>query len=140
MIAAIPSKRLASIATRADAKRSAPQQSEGALQRSIVDFVRLVCPQLLVFAIPNASHRTIGGFAGNGVAGLYPGIHDLCLLAPLGRVYFVEVKVAGGVLSAVQSAVHIKMTTMGVPHCVARSIEDVRVALRNWNIETREAT
>lgn len=124
--------------SRTGAHRTA--QSESDIQRGIVNFVRTVAPQCLTFAIPNASRRTALGFATNGVPGLYPGIQDVCVVAPLGRAHFIEVKTDKGQLRKEQEAVKARMALMGVPHCVARSIDDVREALKAWKIETREVT
>lgn len=113
-------------------------QSEQSIQRDIVSYLRSVAPHCLTFAIPNAARRTAGGFASNAVAGLTPGIPDLCVIAPSGVAHFIEVKTNSGRLSDVQETIRMRLIKMSVPYCVARSISDVRIALRHWKIETRE--
>jgi len=114
--------------------------SEASIQRAIVDYLRAVLrPDCRVAAIPNAARRTRTGRAANAVAGLSPGLFDLMIIEAGGGVYFIEVKTAKGVLSAAQSEWKDWLVKHFVPHCVARSVDDVRAALVHWRIETREA-
>ena len=113
---------------------------EADLQFDIVNYLNVaLTPSHFVAAIPNASRRTFFGHAANAVAGLYPGMPDLMIVGPLGRCAFIEVKADRGRLSDVQQAVHARLATMGVPHCIARSLDDVRAALVAWGIPTRES-
>jgi hypothetical protein len=112
---------------------------EAQIQSAIVDYVRLVAPECLTFAVPNASRRTEYGFASNAVPGLVKGIPDLCVLAPGSLAHFIEVKSAGGDLRKEQQAILARFASMGVNYCVARSIDDVKIALAQWRISTREA-
>lgn len=111
---------------------------EDKVQSSIIDYVRLVVPESHIVAIPNAARREDGGNAGNAVPGLTPGVFDLCLLLPDGRVGFIEVKAPNGRLSKPQEAFRDVLIRFGTPHCIARSIDDVRAALADWRVETRE--
>jgi hypothetical protein len=97
-----------------------------------------VVPNVLVFAIPNAARRTKGGRAGNAVPGLKAGMPDLCFVVD--RVaYFVEVKVPGSKgLSQVQVDRHRELIALGIAVTTATSIEDMREALADWVIATRE--
>ena len=115
------------------------RQLEAAVQRGIVDYLRTVAPECITFAVPNASHRTTGGYASNGVPGLYPGIPDLCCVAPGGRAHFIEVKARGGVLSKAQDAVRLRMALAGIPWCLAYGIDEVRTMLTHYGVPTREA-
>lgn len=112
---------------------------EDALQKQIVEYLRAIVPDHVVFAVPNAAQRTRSGRAGNAVPGLLPGIPDLMILAQGGRAYLIEVKTARGIVSDVQREVLTLLQKRSIPACVARSIEDVRVALRAWGVITREA-
>jgi hypothetical protein len=94
---------------------------------------------VLVFAVPNSSRRLPGQRATNAVPGLRKGAFDLCLCAPGGFVAFIEVKTAKGRLSKDQEEIRGKFVSLGTPHAVVRSIEDVRAALAHWNIQTRES-
>lgn len=114
--------------------------SEASIQRAIVDYLHAVLPKdYRVAAIPNASRRSAQGRATNAVAGLSPGLFDLVIVGAGGRVWFIEVKTEKGRLSASQEAWREWFIATGVPHCIARSVDEVRVALREWRIETREA-
>ena len=114
--------------------------SEASIQRDIVDYLHAVLPKdYRVAAIPNASRRSAQGRATNAVAGLSPGLFDLMIVGAGGRAWFIEVKTEKGRLSASQEAWRAWFVTSAVPHCVARSVDDVRAALTAWRIETREA-
>src|SRR5271156_159440 len=66
-------------------------------------------------------------------------IPDLCVLAPVGRVFFLEIKTPVGRLSDPQRETFDRLVALGVPRAIVRSIEDVRRAFTEWRIETREA-
>jgi hypothetical protein len=118
----------------------AKQPSEAQIQRSIVTYLSIVLPNdYRCFAIPNASRRTASGFAMNAVAGLTKGVPDLCLLGPLGRSHWIEVKTAKGKLSKEQDDFGNWCVLNGVPWCLVRSVEDVQTCLKAWNIPTKKA-
>jgi hypothetical protein len=54
------------------------------------------------------------------------------------RAAFIEVKTGKSELSDDQIAFRGALIQMGVPHVVARSIDDVRDAFAQWNVPTRE--
>ena len=116
-----------------------PMRDEDKLQASIVDYLRLVLPRHVVFAIPNAARRTKYGRAANAVPGLKPGVPDLCILGWGGQSYLIEVKTKKGVLSKDQIDVMDELDRLEAPYGIARSIEDARVLLEGWRIKTREA-
>lgn len=114
--------------------------SEASIQRAIVGYLNAVLPKdTRVVAIPNAARRTGTGRATNAVAGLSPGLFDLMVIGRGGRVWFIEIKAERGRLSPAQEAWRGWFVVAGVPHCIARSVDDVRAALAHWRIETREA-
>jgi hypothetical protein len=92
----------------------------------------------LVFHPANEGKRSKAEGARLKALGLTPGIPDLCLIAPVGRVFFIEVKTPRGSLSPEQVAIHSWLTAIGVPCAVCRSINDARLALKEWGIPTRE--
>lgn len=112
---------------------------EADIQSAIVSYIRAVCPGALVWAVPNASRRTWTGRATNAVPGLLPGVFDLSVIFPDGRFAAIEVKTPTGDLSLVQNDFRGDLLRLGVPHCVARSVEDVRAFLAIHNVKTREA-
>lgn len=114
---------------------------EAQIQRAIVGYLNAVLPKdTRVVAIPNAARRTRSGRAANAVAGLSPGLFDLMIVEAGGGAYFIEVKTDKGKLSPAQEGWKEWFIVNHVPHCIARGVDDVRVALAAWRIETREAT
>lgn len=112
---------------------------ESAIQHAIVGHLRAVLPKgYRCFAIPNGARRTNGGRAANAVSGLTPGVPDLAIVGR-GNIWFIEVKGPGGVVSEDQEEFLAWCAMTGTPYCIARSVDDVRVALVNWNVPTREA-
>lgn len=111
---------------------------ESEIQRAIVEYLRAVLPESIVFAVPNGASRTASGRPANAVAGLLPGIPDLCVLLPRGESVFFEVKSAKGRVSDNQLAIHIKMQPLDHRVAVVRSIDEVRLALKAWGIHTKE--
>jgi hypothetical protein len=122
----------------ANPRSKLPRIPEAALQSAIVDYVRAVAPQCLIFAVPNAASRDENGRPANAVAGLTAGIPDLGLMIPGGKTAWIEVKADGGSLSKAQIAIRDRMIAMGMPRIVARSVDEVRVALAHWGVQTRE--
>ena len=114
------------------------RRAEDTLQASIINYLRLVCPDLIIAAIPNGGKRGPAEAAMLKRTGMLKGLPDIVIVGYLGQSYWIEVKTAKGRLSPAQSAIALQMTTMGVPSAVCRSIDDVRVALAAWKIETRE--
>jgi hypothetical protein len=111
---------------------------EARLQKSIVDFVRYVAPDVLIFAVPNGGYRRPAEAGILNATGVVAGIPDLCVILPCGLVRFLEVKADGGSLSRNQRAILDRLMSMQVPYAVVRSIEDVRTAFQHWRIPTRE--
>ncbi len=112
---------------------------EADIQRAIVAYLDAVMVDAIRFAVPNASRRTKGGKASNGVAGMVAGIPDLCVVESGGRALFLEVKTDAGRPSPAQSAILTRMHMLGIPYAVVRGIDDVRAALQHYNFQTREA-
>lgn len=112
---------------------------ESLIQGAIVDYLRAVLPKNhRCVAIPNGSRRTASGRAANAVPGLTPGVPDLMIVSA-GRVWFIEVKGPKGTLSDAQTDFISWCVVTNTPYCVARSVDDVKIALEHWQIKTREA-
>jgi VRR-NUC domain len=109
-------------------------------QAAIVDWIRTVAPDLLVFHPANGGWRSKAEAARFKWLGVVAGVPDLVLVGRDGVVRFIEVKADGGSLSRAQRDMRDRLTAMRVPYAVARSIDDVRVAFRAWGIETREVS
>ncbi len=113
---------------------------EDQIQSAVVGYIQAVAPTVILYAIPNSARRTRGGRAANAVPGLRRGVFDLGLVLPDGRAAFVEVKMPSPMsrLSDHQRTFRLLLTARGIPYAVCRSVEDVRAALAQWGVETRE--
>jgi hypothetical protein len=125
-------------------KRQAPPRrrdanAEARLQgNDVLPYLRRVAPDVMVFHIPNGGLRGKREAARLKWQGVLAGLPDLCLIAPVGRVFFMELKTKTGRLSADQKAIHGWLSAIGVSCAVIRSIDDARNALKAWGIPTRE--
>ena len=111
----------------------APTENE--VQKAIVDWISWKCPLVYCFAVPNKAVRTRTGRAGNACPGLRPGVPDMCLLAPGQRVYMIEVKRKGGVLSDVQKQEIPKIQSRDVPVAVVYSLDEAIKVITRWGLE-----
>lgn len=71
--------------------------------------------------------------------GVSPGVPDLCVLLPGGRVGFVEVKTAAGKLSPAQVRFREIATATGCPYLLARSVSDVVHGVVAWLAQALES-
>ena len=126
--------------SRADfqASRRRDLNVEARQQAAIVEFIRAVAPDLLVFHPANGGWRSTAEGARFKWLGVVAGIPDLVVVARNGASYFIEVKTERGNLSEAQRAIRDRLMAMRVPYTVARSIDDVRRAFSIWGIKTRE--
>lgn len=115
------------------------QQPEAAIQKQIVDFIRVVAPELLVFAIPNGSQRTASGRPANAVYGMVSGAPDLAVVCPTGKMLWLEVKSEKGRVSDAQLKFHWELEKRGHVCAVVRSIDEVKLAFKAMGITTRES-
>lgn len=113
--------------------------SEDQIQAAIVEWIRTVAPGALVFAVPNGGLRTKAEAARLKWTGVLAGVPDLIVLAPVGRVFALEVKTEVGRLSENQREIFDCLVAIGVQRAIVRSIDDVRRAFAAWGLETREA-
>ncbi len=127
---------LQSRATPAPARRG---NAEAGIQAAIVEWVRAVAPDCIVFHCPNGGLRGKREAARLKWQGVLPGVPDLIVFAPAGRVLAMEVKAPKGALSADQKAMFETLVALGVPHAIVRSVDDARRAFAAWGIRTREA-
>lgn len=112
---------------------------EANIQIAIFDYLRTVAPQLLVFHPANGGLRSASEAVRFQRMGVVPGVPDLVLVEPGGTVRFIEVKAPGGSLRKVQKAIRDRLHSMSVSCITVQSIDEVRLALRAWNIPTKEA-
>src|SRR5258708_7547193 len=112
--------------------------SEDQIQAAIVEWIRTVALGVLVFAVPNGGLRTKAEAARLKWTGVLAGVPDLIVLAPVGRVFALEVKTEVGRLSENQREIFDCLVALGVQRAIVRSIDDVRRAFSAWGLEPRE--
>jgi hypothetical protein len=119
--------------------KSLDRNAEGRLQIAIVEYVRWVAPDVIIFHPANGGWRTRAEAARFKAMGVLAGVLDLVLLLPGGGVAFWEVKAPRGRLSEDQDAMIRWLEDNGHCWAVVRSIEDARAELRGLGVWMREA-
>lgn len=117
----------------------APKEAD--IQKAIVEFLDVALPKThRAFAVPNAAKRSKGKRASNAVPGLRKGVPDLAIVGQ-GRIWFIEVKRnTKAKLSEHQDEWASWCFCLGnTPWVRAEDVDHVRMALKQWNIKTREA-
>lgn len=113
--------------------------SEDHVQAAIVAWLRAVLPHAVVSSVPLGGLRSKREAAKLKWTGALAGIPDLFLALPGGRLMWIECKAAKGKLNPEQRAMHAALADLGHTVIVARSVEDVRTALKIIGEPTREA-
>lgn len=112
--------------------------AEAERQAAIVEYVRWVAPEIVIWAVPNGGLRTKREAARLKWTGVAAGVPDLTLGLPDGRSAFWEVKTPQGRLSADQRAFVARLEALGHVFMVVRDIDDARRALAWLGVLTRE--
>ena len=118
--------------------QSRDRNAEARVQAAIVEWIRLVAPELIAFHVPNGGLRTKAEAARMKWVGVLAGVPDVVVLGLDGQCWLIEVKAPGGSLSAEQCVIRDRCVALRIPFVVAKSIDDVRQAFKVWEIETRE--
>lgn len=100
------------------------EATESEIQAGIVQALRIAFPKALVAHVPNGEKRDFGTAVKLKHLGVVAGMPDLVVVLPDQKVAWIEVKAAGGRLSAAQTEVIHVLTDLGHPVCVARDITD----------------
>jgi hypothetical protein len=111
---------------------------EAKVQGEVIAWIRRAAPHVIAFSIPlggllrskaeGARLRWLGALAGTP---------DLCVIAPGGRAFFIEVKSEVGRLSPEQRELHERLIRIETPVAIVRSLDDARRAFACWGIEMR---
>jgi len=118
--------------------------TERAIQRAVVAYLRQVLPGAVVHHSVN--EQALSGRDRKAAAiamrnakldGMLPGWPDIEVLTDA-RTLFFEIKREGGRLTDTQRKLHEEIRALGYSVAVVRSIEDVREALAEWAVPTRE--
>lgn len=113
------------------------RRPELATHRAVAEYLQAVLPPSVFWTtFPAGGGGRVRGAMLKSI-GLAPGVPDV-LLAHDGRVFWIELKAAKGRISEAQGACHARLWEAGCPVAVAKSVEDVRLALWQWHIPTRE--
>ena len=120
---------------------------ERPIQRAVVSYLRYALPNAIVHHSVN--EQALSGRDRRGAAiamrnakldGMLAGFPDVIVLPPSHMpVMLFEVKSEGGRLRAEQKAMNAALRKLGYLIAVVRSVDDVREALADWGIPTREA-
>ncbi len=86
------------------------------------------------FAIPNAGKRSWRAAATMKAEGLTPGVADLCVMLPGGRVAWLELKAAKGRPSAMQQGFAEICRRIKHRYCLVRDLPEAIDVLRKWNV------
>lgn len=124
--------------TRQEARALLSPRTEEQIQRQLLGWLKAVCPNAIVFAVPNGEHRnkiTAAKLKGQGVL---PGAPDL-VIAHDGVIAFVEVKRPKGRQSPAQIAFQDKCSEQRLPYGVVRGKGDLKAFLDDIGIRTRAA-
>lgn len=123
-------------------KDSRPRMRDGNAeareQAAIVQFVRTVASEVIIFSVPNGGLRSKSEAARLKWTGVLAGVLDLVILLPNARCALWEIKTRSGRLSADQDAFIARLEKLGHSWAVVRSIDDARRELARLGIETRE--
>ena len=112
--------------------------AEARRQAAVVDYLRYVAPQVVVFHVPNGGLRSKSEAARLRWVGTLAGVFDLVLVLPQGRCAFWEVKTDSGRLSDDQRDFIRRLETRGHVWAIVRGIDDARRELAELGIKTRE--
>jgi VRR-NUC domain len=115
------------------------RNGEARIQAAIVEWVRTIAPDVLIFAVPNGGLRSKAEAARLKWTGVVAGVPDLAVIAPTGKAHFLEVKTPTGRLSDDQREIITALGRLGSPFMTVTSIDDVRRAFSCWGIQTRES-
>jgi len=117
-------------------KRLEDYATEAQLQALIVNYLRMHGWRVLVTDAGEAARSSRTRHRRGLVS---PGTPDLTILRD-GMGAMIEVKTKRGRVSKTQAAEHERLRELGVPVCVAKSLEDVELFLRGIEEECRART
>ena len=110
-----------------------PDQSEDDLQVQVANYCRFaVLPSVLWCHVPNGGKRSKAEAARFKAMGVRAGWPDLQFIRADGVVHFIELKTRTGRKSEGQEAFQADCIRLGHPYVIARSLDDVIVALKGW--------
>lgn len=120
-------------------RRGPVKRPEEDLQKIVVRFLQLACPEAVFFAVPNQKGTRKTWEQGLLKAlGVRAGVADLVFVLPEGRVGFIELKAPdNGRQSADQVEFEEDVRALGAPYLICRSLAEVEGALAAWGVPLR---
>ena len=110
------------------------RNGEEILGRSVAKFLRFCLGEdTFWYHVPNGGQRHSRAAARLAGQGVKAGVPDICVIHR-GKSYFIELKIDGGYLSAIQKQVHQALNRAGARVAVCRSAADVEHVLRAWGV------
>jgi hypothetical protein len=91
-------------------------------------------PELYWFAIPNAARRSMVLASRMKAEGLRAGVADLCIMAPAGRVHWLELKAGRGAQSDAQKGFEAICKRLGHDYAVVRNLDEAITVLKQWGV------
>lgn len=110
---------------------------EQILQQQVVAFLRLACPNLLWFHVPNGGGRSKAEAAILKSMGVRAGVADLCFILAGARVGFIELKAGNGTATPAQKTFRGDCEFRGVPYAICKSLAEVQGTLDGWGVTQR---
>jgi hypothetical protein len=109
------------------------------LHCAALKYLRFVCPDCLVYHVPNGEHRSKETGRKLKAAGVMPGVFDLVMIGPDGRHFYLEAKSQTGRLSESQETFKSELIVRGVPYVVFRNLADIETFVQQNRIPNRLA-
>ena len=115
---------------------------EEAIHRAIVTYLRFVLPSGFLIMHPRNGGKSLAENARAKAMGTVRGWPDLEIhgrdAEDRPRCWFLEVKAPKAYAEPHQRDVHDRLFDIGWSVAVVRSVEDTRLALKAWNVPTKE--
>jgi uncharacterized protein (UPF0261 family) len=112
---------------------------ETCLHVAALDYLRAVCPDCLVFHVPNGGKRSKETARLMKRLGLMPGVFDLTMILPDGRHFYLEAKVGRNDLTEDQETFKKELILRGIPYVVFRNLGDIETFVQQNNVPNRLA-
>ena len=113
------------------------RNEEEMLGRRVAKFLRFCLTEdSFWYHVPNGGQRHTRAAQRLVGQGVRAGVPDLCIIHR-GKSHYIELKIDGGYLSAVQRQVHAQLNRAGARVAVCRSEPEVEGVLRAWGVALR---
>ena len=102
------------------------EQKETRLHCAAVRYLRVTCPDCIVFHVGNGGKRSKETARLMQALGVTAGVFDLILIGPDGRHFYLEAKSDKGRLSEAQKWSKKELILRGIPYAIFRSLDDIK--------------